>query len=80
VFETLKQLLLILYGLPTIVAHERGHLHADRIAALNVYTGRTGTGWLAVVVAFECDLKAAYVGRTRVNLCKPRQTSYRPSG
>lgn len=45
----LKELLALLYGMPTIIASERRHPHEDRISKLNIYAGWTGIGWLVAL-------------------------------
>ena len=46
-------MMLLVYFLPSIVAHVRGHANFSPILALNILTGWTAIGW---VVAFVWSL------------------------
>ena len=54
----MKDCLMLLYGIPSIIAWERRHPKEDAICKLNLYGGWTVVGWL-VSLAWACWPQAA---------------------
>ena len=48
-FHTFKELLMLLYGMPFLIADSRRHPHANLIFKLNLYGGWIGVGWLVAL-------------------------------
>ena len=67
-----KDLLIILYGLPTLVAYEYRHPHEDYISKLNIYAGWTIIGWL-VALAWALFRPRRRYGRAQGHRTEPRR-------
>ena len=48
-FHKFKELLMLLYGVPLLIAHNRQHPHDEHICKLNIYLGWTVIGWLVAL-------------------------------
>ena len=51
---TILILILMIYFMPTIVAHQAGHKNTQAISTANLFFGWTGIGWIICLIWAQC--------------------------